>query len=107
MGDDGLQLSVVETYLEEMPRRVDAISAAVRAGDLAAAGREVRSARAMALTSGAGATARCLDALAELIARRRNEDAQAMLAQLRAESEISLNVLRAAHAGMRQEKRAA
>ena len=107
LGDDGLQLSVVETYLEEMPRRVDAISAAVRAGDLAAAGREVRSARAMALTSGAGATARCLDALAELIARRRDEDAQAMLAQLRAESEISLNVLRAAHAGMRQEKRAA
>jgi DNA-binding response OmpR family regulator len=107
MGIESLQLSVVESYLDDMPRRVEAIATAVMAGDVVTAERDVLSARALALAIGAMATAHCLGALGQQLEQRRLEEAQFMLARLRAESEKSLGVLRAEHLSMKQEKPAA
>jgi CheY-like chemotaxis protein len=107
MGIETLQRSVVESFLADMPRRVDEISAAVAAEDVAAAEREVLSARALALTIGAFATARCLEALGAQIGQKRFEESRNMVARLREESEKSLKVLRAVQGFPEPAKRAA
>lgn len=100
MGIGSLKRSVIDSYLNEMPGRIEGIAAAIHGGDLAAAEREVLGARAMALMIGAVSTARCLVALAEQVQERRIPEAHAMLARFRAEAERGLVLLREARAGM-------
>lgn len=100
MGIATLKRSVIDSYLEEMPRRIDAISAAIYGSDMAAAEREVLGARAMALMIGAVSAARCLVALTEQIQERRLPEAHAMLTRFRAEAERSMTSLRGARAMM-------
>ncbi len=94
MGIGSLKRSVIDSYLTEMPGRVDALGAAIASGDPVAAEREVLGARAMALMIGAVSTARCLVALAEHLHERRIPEAQAMMARVRAEAERGLGELR-------------
>ena len=94
MGLGPLKLSVIDSYLNEMPGRIEGISAAIYAGDLPTAEREVLGARAMALMIGAVSTARCLVALTEQVQERRLPEAHAMLSRFRSEAERSLVLLR-------------
>jgi CheY-like chemotaxis protein len=98
MGIGALKLSVIDSYLAEMPGRVAAITAAVRTGDMVAAERETLGARAMALMIGAVSTARALVALAEQIHERRLPEAQSQLDRVHSEAERSLVLLRDARA---------
>ena len=89
MGIGKLKRSVIESYLSEMPQRIERISAAIHASDLQAAEREVLGARAMTLMIGAVSTARCLVALTEQIQEKRLAEAHAMLARFRTEAEAA------------------
>ena len=94
MGIGSLKRSVIDSYLGEMPGRIEKISAAIIAGDLPTAEREVLGARAMTLTIGAVSTARCLVALAEQVQERRLPEAHVTLSRFRSEAERSLALLR-------------
>src|SRR5262245_50641047 len=96
MGIGKLKRSVIDSYLAEMPKRIERISAALYASDLLTAEREVLSARAMALMIGAVSTARCLVALTEQIQEKRLAEAHSMLARFRNEAERSIVSLRKA-----------
>jgi len=96
MGIGKLKRSVIDSYLAEMPRRIERIAAALYAPDLLTAEREVLGARAMALMIGAVSTARCLVALTEQIQEKRMAEAHAMLARFRTEAERSVASLRQA-----------
>ncbi len=98
MGIGTLRLSVIDSYLNEMPGRIEAISAAIYAADMPTAEREVLGARTMALMIGAVATARCLVALTEQVQERRLPEAHAMLSRFRSEADRSLVLLREARA---------
>ena len=98
MGIGTLKLSMIDSYLGEMPGRIERLSAAIHAGDVPTAEREVLGARAMALMIGAVSTARCLVALTEQIQERRLAEALAMLSRFRTEAERSLEHLREARA---------
>jgi CheY-like chemotaxis protein len=100
MGIGSLKRSVIDSFLAEMPHRVEAITAAIQGGDMATAEREVLGARAMALMIGAVSTARCLVALAEQVQERRLPEAHAMLSRFRLEAERSVARLREARARM-------
>ncbi len=100
MGIGALKLSMIDSYLDEMPGRIERISAAVFAGDLPTAEREVLGARAMALMIGAVSTARCLVALTEQVQERRLPEAHAMLSRFRSEAERSVALLRELRAKM-------
>lgn len=94
MGIGTLKLSMVDSYLDEMPGRIERISAAVFAGDLPTAEREVLGARAMALMIGAVSTGRCLVALTDQVQEQRLPEAHAMLSRFRSEAERSVALLR-------------
>lgn len=94
MGIGTLKLSMIDSYLDEMPGRIEKISDAVFAGDLPVAEREVLGARAMALMIGAVSTARCLVALTEQVQEQRLSEAHAMLSRFRSEAERSVALLR-------------
>ena len=96
MGIGKLKRSVIDSYVTEMPRRIERISAALHASDLLTAEREVLGARAMALMIGAVSTARCLVALTEQVQENRLGEAHAMLARVRTEAERSIASLRQA-----------
>lgn len=93
MGIGKLKRSVIESYLSEMPLRIERVSAAILASDLLTAEREVLGARAMALMIGAVSTARCLVALTEQIQEKRMAEASAMLVRFRTEAERSITSL--------------
>ena len=100
MGITTLKRSVIDSYLKEMPHRVESIAAALGGSDLLAAEREVLGARAMALMVGAVSTARCLVALTEQIQERRLAEAHVMMARFRTEADRSMASLREARAAM-------
>jgi CheY-like chemotaxis protein len=100
MGISALKRSVIDSYVDEMPRRIERITAAIHGTDLVAAEREVLGARAMALMIGAVSTARCLVALTEQIQERRLMEAHAMLSRFRTEADRSIASLREARAAM-------
>jgi hypothetical protein len=100
MGIGTLKFSMIDSYLEEMPGRIERISAAVFTGDLSTAEREVLGARAMALTIGAVSTARGLVALTEQVQEHRLPEAHAMLSRFRSEAERSVALLREIRAKM-------
>jgi len=96
MGIGKLKRSVIDSYLAEMPKRIERISAALYASDLLTAEREVLGARAMALMIGAVSTARCLVALTEQLQEKRLAEAHSMLARFRTEAERSIASLQKA-----------
>jgi len=100
MGIGTLKLSLIDAYLDEMPGRIERISTAIHAADMPTAEREVLGARAMALTIGAVATARCLVALSDQVLEQRLPEAHVMLSRFRSEAERSLVLLREARAKM-------
>ena len=100
MGIGTLKLSLIDAYLDEMPGRIERISTAIHAADMPTAEREVLGARAMALTIGAVATARCLVALSDQVLDQRLPEAHVMLSRFRSEAERSLILLRETRAKM-------
>jgi CheY-like chemotaxis protein len=100
MGIESLQLSVLESYLEEMPRRVEAIAAALSAGEIVAAEPEILGARAMARAIGAFGTARHLGVIWEHVAAGKPAQSIPLIGRLRDEVEQSVIVLREARAAL-------
>jgi CheY-like chemotaxis protein len=94
MGIESLQLSVLDSYLEDMPRRVESIGAAIRATNGTLSDQELLSARALARTIGAFGTARCLGSMGEHVRAGSFSEAEALLGRLQSEVERSLTVLR-------------
>jgi CheY-like chemotaxis protein len=103
MGIQGLKMSVLDSYLEEMPRRLEAIAESMAGRDLAATDRLILSAQAMSLMVGAFATARCFVALGTQLQEGRVHEAQAMLVRLRTEAERGLDAIRETRQSLMEE----